>query len=370
MIDVETMNKYRPIIFGLIGSYLSSKKQAFDLEEADFRFLFSLSKAHKIGSLLYYALKFNDAFKDARIEKAFESLYASNLKKTILFETERSKVYEFLQANKIDFLPLKGIIMAGEYPEYGMREFADNDILFDKRYAKKVKTYFLGEGYKIEVYGEGAHDTYQRDPSLNFEMHRTLFDALDTNKASRKYFENILKECAIKDGYEHVLSDEEYYIYFIAHTYKHFAGGGCGIRTLVDTYLYLKHHVLNRETVDQELTKLGLLDFERSFASLSFKTLEQKELGKEEGEMLLYIISSGAYGTLSNHVKNGLKNQSKAKYIIRRIFPPLSFYKNNHPIAYYSIIGIPFVWLRRLLRAVFVRRKNINKELEAIKEHK
>ena len=307
-------------------------------------------------------------FSDPKIKKAFESKYAANLKKTIVFEEERERLYEFLNANKIHFLPLKGILMNNEYPEYGMREFADNDILFDKRYAKKVKEFFVKDGYEVESYGTGAHDTYLKAPVLNFEMHRTLFTSSENTKDSLAFFRNILQESMVKEGYEHYLNDELYYAYFIAHTHKHFAGGGCGVRSLVDIYLYLKHHELKREILDGALDEMKLKDFEKEISELSFKSLEGKELSKEEEDTLLYIMSSGAYGTLAHHIQNSLKKGSKARYLLRRIFPPLSFYKETHPIAYYSIIGIPLVWASRLLRALFFKRSRIKDEMDALKD--
>ena len=168
--------KYSQLLINLISSYFHKKKLSLALEENDFKWLYRFGKSHKIGATLYFALSFNDAFKEEKIAKAFESFYASCLKKTILFEQERAKLYSFFNENGIDFLPLKGINFCTYYPEYGMREFADNDILFDKKYAKKVRNYFLKEGYKVETYGNGPHDVYQKAPSLNFEMHRFLFN--------------------------------------------------------------------------------------------------------------------------------------------------------------------------------------------------
>jgi hypothetical protein len=79
-------------------------------------------------------------------------------------------------------------------------------------------------------------------------------------------------------------------------------------------------------------------------------------------------MSSGAYGTMEHHVANNLKKQSKFGYIMHRLFPPLSYYKNCKPWAYYSIIGIPIAWFMRLVRALIHRGKNIKEEIRIVKE--
>lgn len=51
------------------------------------------------------------------------------------------------------------------YPVFGMRQMADNDILFDSTYREKVRDIFLDSGYEIEAYNKGNHDVYQKNQS-------------------------------------------------------------------------------------------------------------------------------------------------------------------------------------------------------------
>lgn len=46
-------------------------------------------------------------------------------------------------------------------------------------------------------------------------------------------------------------------IYMIAHEYKHFSKGGTGLRSLLDTYVFLRHcdETLDKEYVESELKK-------------------------------------------------------------------------------------------------------------------
>ena len=56
-----------------------------------------------------------------------------------------------------------------------MREMSDNDILCDSGKMDVVKTVMEGLGYSCEVFEEFHHDVYSKPPTLEFEMHHTLF---------------------------------------------------------------------------------------------------------------------------------------------------------------------------------------------------
>ena len=64
---------------------------------------------------------------------------------------------------------------------------------------------------------------------------------------------------------------EDFYLYIKAHEYKHYSNGGTGLRSLVDTYLYIKKYgkVIDWEYLGLELTKLGIYDYEKNVACLS-----------------------------------------------------------------------------------------------------
>ena len=70
---------------------------------------------------------------------------------------------------------LKGIILKNYYPEYGLREMADNDILFDETKAEALKSIMEELGFKTILYSAGNHDVYYMSPIFNFEMHRSLY---------------------------------------------------------------------------------------------------------------------------------------------------------------------------------------------------
>ena len=90
----------------------------------------------------------------------------------------------------------------------------DNDILYDFKYQKEVKTYMIENGYSVEKMGASHHDTYIKLPFYNFELHTSLF-GVGHKDIFVDYYKN-LKDKMIKDenhDYEYYLSDDDFYIY-------------------------------------------------------------------------------------------------------------------------------------------------------------
>lgn len=359
-------------LFPVLEDYIQKRKNTCSFSEEELKEILSLSKSNNILIVSYLALKNDGVVFPDQVEKNLNLYYTRNIRKTALFEEERKALYQYMNENHIYFLPLKGILVNTLYPDYGSREFADNDILFDRTYKKKVKEFFVSRGYEVESYGQHVHDTYLKKPIYNFEMHRVLFqDSMKEKemKIFEEYFKDYLDHAKVKDGYEKTVSDEDFFLYFLCHFYKHYMHNGSGLRTLLDIHLYLiSHPDMDTKYLKEEYRTLGIEEFVGSVVSLINHLFHKEELSEKEVEILLSMASCGTYGNIETGIKNGTKEKTKTQYILSRIFPPLSFYKSSYPVAYYSIIGIPFVFLYRLIRGVTVSRSHTKKELEALSE--
>ena len=368
--EQEEYKQYLYSYIKLFSLYLNKKSaEDFIIDDKMLSFFIKLSKYHSLTAFLYKAIKDTKAKVNEEQLKKLEEWYYSNLRKTVLFDQERQKLYDFLNENQIDFLPLKGLVLEKYYSDPYTREFADNDILFASK-AEAIKGFFVNRGYKVEMFGKWCHDTYMKNPFYNFEMHRLLFDESTTRSDIFTYFENYMVKSLVKDKFEHFLSLEDFYIYYTAHSYKHFHASGCGLRTLVDYYIFLKKCNLDFDYINKELESINLLEFSKTIKDLSMKLFDDIPLDDEEERTLLYISSSGTYGLLENKVENGIKERGKFGYFMRRVFPPLITYKNYYPWAYKTKVLIPVAWAFRLIRRVIKSPKKVALELKAIKNAK
>lgn len=365
--DKDNFSKGVHAYLRLIHLYLNNKEDPeYEVNDKRLAFFTRLSKANSLSALLYLTLKNTKVKIDKDKLNSLEASYAANIKKGIGFDKERKELYQYLTDNKINYLPLKGIILNNYYPDAYAREYADNDIMFDDDKTDIVKQFFVDRDYQVDLFKTYNHDTYTKKPFYNFEMHRALFYESKENEKFIPYFANILNRSPIKEGYEHYLTNEDFYIYFTAHSYKHYRASGCGLRTLIDYYVFLKNNKIDFDYINQELVKIDLLEFSNNISSLSLKVFDNEPLNQDEEEMLLFIASSGTYGTIEHRVERGIKEKGKFKYLWSRVFPPLSFYKMFYPRAYKSKVLIPFAWFYRLIKSP----KKASKELKIISKQK
>ncbi len=357
---------------------------AYRTENKEKSELFNLSCKHFLDTLIGMTLQKSGVSVSAK----WNENISKSIRKTILFNAERSKLLAFMEKQGIWHMSLKGIILKDFYPDASMRQMSDNDILFDSEYADTVKKYMLSNGYKEISSGKGNHDVYKKPPVYNFELHRSLY-GFSHKKGWKEYYSNIY-ERLIQDGdsiYSFHMTDEDFYIYITSHAYKHYSKCGTGIRTLLDFYVYLKEKKssLNFSYIQSECEKLGISEFETESRKLCEKVFSPDFIKKyqpeksenifsdDEKKMLMYYFESGVYGNLKNQIEHNLNkcNTSKLKYALRRLFPDRNYYANFPLLNKYKIL-IPFFWLYRIGRTVFSkrRRKFISSEIKILKKTK
>ena len=168
----------------------------------------------------------------------------------------------------------------------------------------------------------------------------------------------------------------------IAHTNKHFSRGGTGLRSLVDTYVYLNHYAgkLDMKYIENECEKLGIAEYEKQTRDLSLHLLGGKKLTAGECKMLDYIIFSGTYGTFENVINNKVNKPgdiyfAKLKYIKSRLFVPIrksdpkyKAYSTRYKWFYANRVRLPLLFFYRLGLALTSRQSRAKAEIKALRK--
>ena len=382
----QTMNKvYYDMIYLLsCGANNRIPEQDF-INNLEMEHIFQLSRAHSLEALIGTTLK----NAGVALPKEWNECILKAIRKVMLFDAERTKLFTFMEENAIWYLPLKGIVLKDYYPVIGMRQMSDNDILFDADFGDKVQKYMESQGYKSVVVGTGTHDVYEKEPVYNFELHRILYAPMDWNNWEAYYRDikkKLIRNSATSYGYH--FTDEDFYVYIVVHAYKHYVRSGTGLRTLLDFYMYLKakEQKLDFSYIERECEHLGIEEFElqsrklckKVFQKSDLKTVKEFEdlLTEEEKEMLLYYLSSGVYGTLERGVRNSMKQfakssgkKSKFAYLLMRIFPGMEAF-GQYPIIRKHKWLLPVGWVLRFFDIVFnkSRRTHAIRILDAIRK--
>ncbi|MDK2808275.1 MAG: hypothetical protein PWP24_1010 [Clostridiales bacterium] len=348
--------------------------------------LYRMAKYHSLTAMVCMALESSDIFlvcEEEPIIRKWKEEKEKAIRKNLLLDTERSEIISFMEKEGIWYMPLKGILLKKMYPKFGMRQMADNDILYDERYQKELLSFMTERGYKASQIGKGNHDVYTKAPVYNYELHTSLYGSMH-DKSWEEYYRNV-KQRLLKDrnndfGYH--FKAEDFYIYLLTHTYKHYSGSGTGLRSLVDTYVYLQHKEVkfNWHYVSVELEELKITEFERESRQLCKKIFSKnmEPLTEKECDMLTYYLGCGTYGTMKNNIEKKLRNYQqdekavtarvKIKYYVRRLIPDREHYKNYAPLVYRHKWLIPCYLVFRVIRGLICKGKKIRGEIKVVHE--
>lgn len=288
------------LLYLMACSIQNTKPEEKVLVGADLEKLLQTAKAHSVSAMVCMALEQTDTFRNAEESTRLKWIDAKNkaVRKNLLLDTERHQLEKEFAKNGIWYMPLKGSILKDWYPKFGMREMADNDILFDEKKRNDVKQIFQNRGYTVESYGKINDDAYEKPPIYNFEMHVELYLEL-YEKFHEKYIN--VKQRLIQDEYNPYrfnFTQEDFYVFAITHAYKHYHSRGTEVRTLADIYVMEQKlgKTLNWEYVESELRDLDIFDYEKESRQLAKKLFGAAEWPQEdllteaEQKMLAYYV--------------------------------------------------------------------------------
>lgn len=312
--------------------------------------------------------------------------------KNLMMDAAREQLFAFLEERGIWHVALKGVVLCNLYPQYGMRQMADNDILFDPSFRQEVHDWFVEQGYDVKSFCEGNHDEYHKKPIYNFEMHITLFPE-NLNLPFTRYYLTVKEKLLAVPGkmFEYSMSDEDFYLYTIAHEYKHYANSGTGIRALLDIAVCNRvKNNMDRSYLDKELYKMGLFEFEHEMRVIAQKALNLKvavstvdeALSEKEKDILNELLFNGTYGNEQKYWKSQiLRDQPdkedisigvKAQYLMRRLFPDREYMKmwcqrfEPYFLRHRWLMPVAPVW--RIGRRILEKGKDVKDEVDAVRK--
>lgn len=344
------------------------------VEKINFENLYVMCKCHSLAAMACMALDVCGISQSNFVEAKEKSV-----RKNILLRVEQKRICEYMEKNGIKNMPLKGAFLNDLYPKLGMRQMSDIDLLYDKDFQKQMTEFMKQSGYTVENVGIDHHDEYTKLPVYNFELHRDLLSGA-SKKEFLDYYENIWDKLILDDGkkYSYHFSDEEFYIFMLLHEYKHYIGAGTGLRSLIDTAVFLsKKPELDMEYIHKATEKLGVAEFEESTRNLALKVFfGNEELSDEETKMLETFLFSGTYGNENKLYESNIDkyfektgSKSKFRYVLNRFFPSMEFYKLYYPFFYKYKFMLPFAVFYRIFRLIFFKRKRVARELGSLKKY-
>lgn len=380
------------VLFYLISCALHKvKPDESKLEGIDMNLLYEMSVKHSLAAMVYIALQKGDSLNkiDSALAKEWKEVKEKAVRKNIMLDAERRQILAELEKRSIWYMPLKGSILKFYYPVEGMREMSDNDILYNGEFQSEVRDLFVSRGYTVASYGKKNHEIYEKAPIYNYEMHQVLFVHSSYPKLCDG-FEDI-NERMLPDedsAFGRHLSDEDFYLFNIAHSFKHYDKAGTGFRSLVDCYVLDREfsESMDWEYITAGLRKMEIEEYEKNSRSLAKHLLEKPEIAditllpKEERRILENCYIAGTYGSRENRVIHNLKKYggedkkvgktTKIGYFVTRLFPGREWCRESYPFFYKIPVLLPFFWIYRIVNTLLFRRKRAAFEVKTVLGYK
>lgn len=394
----DTYREAARYLVRLIGGGLNGRDAGSKPEQASWEQVYSIAKHNSVEGMSYCGVKRLAELPPEKLYKQWNSDWNMTCYRQLQFDTEREELFMDMSARGISYLPLKGILLAGYYPEPGMRSMADNDILYgyvsttdtgeskaaEPEEAERKKSTAAAQSAMIELMRRRGYrvkslkdndESFVKEPMFHFEMHRTL---VSERSPFYEYYRNPWARAFPDEnnGFLYSFSDEEEYVYLVAHAFKHFEKWGCGFRFLADLYVFLKKKGkgMDWSYTFAELQKLGLSEFEMRMRELSLKAFESAdELTEEQEELLLSLLECGTYGTLQAGMHRKLQQLEKEdskhvrrRYLWRRLFPEDEFCRIYFPFFYRHRLLKIFLPFYRVGKGIIKHPKKLKEEIRLL----
>ena len=349
----------------LAASVINASLPPENSENLSWDAVIKFADTHSILNIISYAAESLNVKPDDDTMKYLREFRKQKMVVEAQQEIEALDAMDVLEAMKVRHMPLKGLIIKNIYPSPDMRTMGDVDILIDSARCGEVIDAFCADGFTF--CGEGdLHSNVQRG-NVYIEFHRSMVD--ENLDKLNSYFGDGFCRAKKEEGfsYRYKLSNEDMYIFLIAHIAKHYRNGGTGIRTLLDIYTFRKAYPnLDYKYIQSEIKKMGLNVFAIKMEKLADKWFGGNFDGSFDN-ISEYIALCGVYGTKENQYQNEFIfenisadsfSDEKSKRVANIFFPKSDIMSIRYPIIKKHKWLTPLFWLIRVFDTLIHEPKN------------
>ncbi len=309
--------------------------------------LYNLATAQEVQVFLYEATK--NLKLPELVQKNFYSVYNRAVRKEAIMHLEVSNYFEKLSAENIAYLPVKGWKLKHLYSKPYLRTMTDVDLIVRADGFERARQVAGECGFELDTEGENHH-VFVKKPVTELEVHHQLFSK---KSPLHQWGREVVEKT---DGFS--MSDEDAYVYLIAHMAKHFSRDGAGMRNIVDCYLFNKKYSFDnnqQEYIYSTLKSLGLDVFEQRISGLAKVWFDGESYDSESEQLTEYIMDGGLYGKTGNGgaLKVAGDSSSKLGWFMKELFPDFDHLKLSLKYKKMYKILTPVYWVIRIVRGLF-----------------
>lgn len=304
------------------------------------------------------------------------ALFCKDVSASRLQMQQLQTVFALFEEKGIEYLPVKGALIKGLYPQPELRAMGDADVLIREAQLEEAQKILSSLGME-RIKSESDHEDVWSNTNLKIELHKYLIPAY--NKDYYAYYGDSWK-LARKDaqGCAWHLAPEDHFIYLLVHFAKHYRNGSISGKNICDFWVFRKAYPdMDESYICAELEKLQLLGFYRNILDLleawfqgaapteaveliTQTTLQGGDYSKEESILTAALIR--------NMKEDESFADSRRRWFWEKVFPPLSVMVFPYPILKKYPVLLPFMWVRRCIELVFFQPKRLKSAIISSKK--
>ena len=378
------MEREYEYLIELLACALHGKHAENRLDQVDAEKLFRAALFHGVEAMAFDAVRpWLDP--NAELTGKWKEAFRTNAIVELCQMAEYEEIVRQFTGAGVTIVPLKGILMKQMYPRPVFRKMGDLDILIEEGKQEICRDLMEGMGYEVLEYGQYHHDVYAKG-CVRVELHNALFHEKEIGW-QQPYFENIMDRTflSITNRKVRFLTDEAFYVYNLTHFAKHYYNKGSGLRSMMDIYVNSreknKMYMENVRRILRDLYLEGLLDVMLCLSQKCF-SLREFNLDLEEKEVLEKVVVSGVRGVPELGLRQLIQRfadesksmpdsaeyirDSKRKYFFSLVFLDLEQMKGGYPILKRFEWMLPFCWIYRMVRVLFLKREKLKQDWELL----
>ncbi len=339
-------------ILRLAGSILRGKDADFSLSSYE-GFVFN-AKSCDVLNILYP--KVSSCLSDRVNQMCRTIMMKSALaEENILFEF--SRICKAAEENSLFILALKGIYTRNYYPDPGCRQMVDIDLLYDYSQRHKIIKMMKSLGFNDVKYTIQHTKWYNPVSRVTVEMHNSMHDEGGLDKS---FYSDLLKRIVPLNHFKNIyrMSDNDNYIYTLAHLYRHYCQNSAAMKQLTDLYVLQLYAGLSYSVIEKEIKFLGIDDFYKKIRGIIEKLFDSGGSLSQDEEYIADIIAGNSF----HEEESG--SDIKIIKILKTLFPKPSKIYVCFPYVNKRKWLLPLGYILRIVRCLKSDKKFIIEKIK------
>lgn len=356
----------------VLADYLNGRNTLEPPDSLDWNELLSFGRIHQVSGIFCYQCKtFWPQAQQSEGANPSEKVLGATLYYYAKRQSMIAQLIDVLREREIPYFIIKGTAVASYYPMPAFRTMGDTDLVVHSEDRNRVHNIFLSQGYSNTSHHEDREWIYYKN-GVEFELHdRLVYSEAVSIPEHEMYFNDFWKYV-----HDNELDWNFHMLFLILHIRKHLMNSGVGFRQFMDVAVVAQNNCdLNWELIENELKKLGMLEFAQTIFALNEKWFDLKPPidGKTLNELFWesatdMVFRSGVFGfddeeNQKNAVINNVRECRNAYVVmllisVRKIFPS---YQNMIVVPSYGFLKgrpwmLPIAWIYRWIRVLAIYR--------------